>query len=101
MRPCSSTSDRSSGSYRTRSPISTVRTFWPTAAQLERLAHDYRLNPLTGKLEPVTIAYLWHSPGLRAVPEPLPPLDDDPPLPSAAEPSDHLPVMARFHAAAP
>ena len=34
-------------------------TFWPTAAQLERLAHDYRLNPLTGKLEPVTIAYLY------------------------------------------
>ena len=29
MAPCSSTSDRSSGSNRTRSPTSTVRTFWP------------------------------------------------------------------------
>jgi mRNA deadenylase 3'-5' endonuclease subunit Ccr4 len=49
----------------------------------------------------VTIDYLWHSPGLRAEPAPLPPLGDDTPLPSPAEPSDHVPVVARFAFAAP
>lgn len=44
----------------------------------------------------VSIDYLWHSPGLRAAPLEPPLIDDDTPLPSPSEPSDHLPICARF-----
>ena len=44
-----------------------------------------------------TIDYLFYSAALRAEPQPLPRLSDETPLPSAAEPSDHLPVVSRFY----
>ena len=47
------------------------------------------------------IDYIFAMAGLDAVPEPIPAIDGDTPLPSAAEPSDHLPITARLTAAAP
>lgn len=41
------------------------------------------------------IDYVLHSPELQAAPVPLPALADDTPLPSASEPSDHLPLEVR------
>jgi endonuclease/exonuclease/phosphatase family metal-dependent hydrolase len=58
-----------------------------------RLADVYTCN-VNGEAK--MIDYLFHSPALKAEPEPLPPISDRMPLPSAAEPSDHLPVVARF-----
>jgi mRNA deadenylase 3'-5' endonuclease subunit Ccr4 len=46
--------------------------------------------------EPKAIDYLLHSPALRAVPDALPVLEADTPLPSEQEPSDHLPICARL-----
>jgi mRNA deadenylase 3'-5' endonuclease subunit Ccr4 len=40
--------------------------------------------------------YLLHSAGLRARPDPVPRLSDSTVMPSASEPSDHLPLVARF-----
>jgi CubicO group peptidase (beta-lactamase class C family) len=34
-------------------------TFWPTREQEKRLAQDYRLDPVSGKLEEITIGYLY------------------------------------------
>lgn len=42
------------------------------------------------------IDYLFHSAGLEASPEALPRVDDATTLPSLAEPSDHLPLVASF-----
>jgi mRNA deadenylase 3'-5' endonuclease subunit Ccr4 len=44
-----------------------------------------------------TIDYLFHSPALGAEPQSLPRITDESALPSAAEPSDHLPVASRFY----
>jgi mRNA deadenylase 3'-5' endonuclease subunit Ccr4 len=43
------------------------------------------------------IDYLFHTPELAATPIGSPRLDDDTPLPSYKEPSDHLAIMSRFH----
>lgn len=43
-----------------------------------------------------TIDYLCHTTVLRAAPRPSPPIDDRTPLPSIAQPSDHLAVVADF-----
>lgn len=40
------------------------------------------------------IDYLFHTPDLRATPDPLPAIEDTTPLPSRDEPSDHLPIVA-------
>lgn len=40
------------------------------------------------------IDYILHGPDLSAIPEPLPVIDDETPLPSLSEPSDHLPIIA-------
>lgn len=42
------------------------------------------------------IDFLLHTAGLRAEPAPLDPIDGETPLPSEREPSDHLPISARF-----
>lgn len=42
------------------------------------------------------IDFLFHTPGLRAEPVPIPPIDGSTPLPSEREPSDHLPIAASF-----
>ncbi|MBX3234000.1 MAG: endonuclease/exonuclease/phosphatase family protein [Labilithrix sp.] len=42
------------------------------------------------------IDYVLHTAELRATPSPLPPIADDTPLPSATEPSDHLPIEVRL-----
>jgi mRNA deadenylase 3'-5' endonuclease subunit Ccr4 len=42
------------------------------------------------------IDFLFSSPQLKAQCQPLPEIDDNTPLPSASEPSDHLPVSADF-----
>ena len=42
------------------------------------------------------IDYLFHGPSLAAEPCPLATVGDDMPLPSSREPSDHLPLSARF-----
>ncbi len=42
------------------------------------------------------IDFLFHTPDLAAGPVPLPAIDDRTPLPSEAEPSDHLPIAASF-----
>ncbi len=42
------------------------------------------------------IDFLFHSSDFIATPSPIPPIDDDTPLPSDVEPSDHLPIEARF-----
>ncbi len=47
------------------------------------------------------IDYIFCGVDLRATPEPIPAIDGDTPLPSATEPSDHLPITARLTAAAP
>ncbi|MGH7766898.1 MAG: endonuclease/exonuclease/phosphatase family protein [Candidatus Binatia bacterium] len=44
-----------------------------------------------------TIDYLFHSTALGAEPQPVPRITDETALPSAAEPSDHLPVVSRFY----
>ncbi len=46
------------------------------------------------------IDFIVATPGLRATPEPIPEIDGDTPLPSATEPSDHLPITARLTAVA-
>lgn len=43
-----------------------------------------------------TIDFLFHSPALQAQPDRLPELGDWTPMPSEAEPSDHLPISARL-----
>ncbi len=43
------------------------------------------------------VDYLFHSPELRAEPRALPILDDQTPLPSTEEPSDHLAVISQFY----
>lgn len=45
---------------------------------------------------PKRIDYLLHTPSLVAEPEPLAAIVSTTPLPSATEPSDHLPIMATF-----
>ncbi|HEX5082581.1 MAG TPA: endonuclease/exonuclease/phosphatase family protein [Blastocatellia bacterium] len=45
------------------------------------------------------IDYIFHTPGLSAEPARLMEIDDLTPLPSADEPSDHLPIMAAFRKA--
>src|SRR5262245_7884071 len=45
------------------------------------------------------IDYIFHTPGLSAEPARLMEIDDLTPLPSADEPSDHLPIMATFRKA--
>lgn len=45
------------------------------------------------------IDFIFSTSGLRATPEPVPAIDGDTLLPSAAEPSDHLPITARLTAA--
>ena len=47
------------------------------------------------------IDYIFVTAGLDAVAEPVPAIEGDTPLPSATEPSDHLPITARLTAAAP
>jgi len=42
------------------------------------------------------IDYLFYSPALRATPVPTPPIDGSTVLPSPDQPSDHLPLIARF-----
>lgn len=42
------------------------------------------------------IDFILHSPTLRSVPSPVPPIADDTPLPSASEPSDHLAISAEI-----
>ena len=42
------------------------------------------------------IDFLFHSPSLRATPSALRPITGVTPLPSAEEPSDHLPLVASF-----
>lgn len=43
------------------------------------------------------IDFILHSPDLAAVPSPVAAIDDDTPLPSTTEPSDHLVIDARLH----
>ena len=45
------------------------------------------------------IDYIFHSSACRSQPEPLPMIDDETPLPSETEPSDHLPILATLTAA--
>jgi endonuclease/exonuclease/phosphatase family metal-dependent hydrolase len=45
------------------------------------------------------IDYIFHTPGLKAEPAKIMQIDDLTPLPSAAEPSDHLAIMATFEKA--
>lgn len=40
--------------------------------------------------------YIFHSTNLRAMPEEIPGIEDNTPLPSETEPSDHLAIVARF-----
>jgi len=42
------------------------------------------------------IDFVLHTPDVAARPSPLPPIEDDTPLPSALEPSDHLPIDVRL-----
>lgn len=42
------------------------------------------------------IDFLFHTPDLTARPVALPSIDDETPLPSGAEPSDHLPIQGNF-----
>ncbi len=42
------------------------------------------------------IDYIFASPNLAVVAEPIPELDDDTPMPSTTEPSDHLPLSVIF-----
>lgn len=46
------------------------------------------------------IDYLFHSPSLASVPTALPEIDDETPLPSETEPSDHLAISAALSARA-
>ena len=46
------------------------------------------------------IDYIFAAPSLQATPEPIPAIDGNTPLPSATEPSDHLPITARLTALA-
>lgn len=60
-------------------------------------AHAAALAPTSNaNLNARTLDYLFHSASLRAEPVPLPSIGDRTPLPSASEPSDHLPVVAHF-----
>lgn len=43
------------------------------------------------------IDFLMHESALSAVPVPAPAIDDSTVLPNSLEPSDHLPIAARFH----
>ena len=43
-----------------------------------------------------TIDYLLHSRSLTARPAEIPSVDDQSPIPSASEPSDHVPLLASF-----
>jgi mRNA deadenylase 3'-5' endonuclease subunit Ccr4 len=58
------------------------------------LADAYTCN---ANAEAKMIDYLFHSTALRAEPEPVPRISDETPLPSAEQPSDHLPVVSRFY----
>jgi len=62
-------------------------------------AHHRLADAYTCKVDGAAkmIDYLFHSPALGSEPEALPPIADRTPLPSAAEPSDHLPVVSRFY----
>jgi mRNA deadenylase 3'-5' endonuclease subunit Ccr4 len=72
-------------------------------AALQRAGFQYAHSGFIGAYtcntngEAKTIDYLFHSPNLWAEPEPVPRLTDAAALPSPAEPSDHLPVVSRFH----
>ncbi|RKH22677.1 hypothetical protein D7V77_26375 [Corallococcus sp. CA041A] len=45
---------------------------------------------------PKSIDFLFHSTALRAQPDALPALEEQTPMPSEQEPSDHLPISARL-----
>ncbi|RKH99373.1 endonuclease/exonuclease/phosphatase family protein [Corallococcus sp. AB038B] len=45
---------------------------------------------------PKSIDFLFHSSALRAQPDALPALEEQTPMPSEQEPSDHLPISARL-----
>lgn len=73
----------------------------PIVAELARRGFDHahrgtgaRTCNANGRAK--LIDYVFHSPELRAEALPVAPIDDDTPLPSEAEPSDHLPLAARF-----
>ena len=40
------------------------------------------------------IDYIFHTPAFDSEPTPLPEIDNETPLPSETEPSDHLPIQA-------
>ena len=64
-----------------------------------RYAHesDQRARTCNSNANAKLIDYLFHSPGLLATPIGSPRLDDETPLPSLEQPSDHLAIMAEFH----
>jgi endonuclease/exonuclease/phosphatase family metal-dependent hydrolase len=62
----------------------------------EAYAGQRPANTCNSNRKEKTIDYLFHTRALEARPVALPVIDDQTPLPSDQEPSDHLPVMASF-----
>ena len=58
------------------------------------------MNTCSFNGEAKMIDYLFHSPQLAAQPADSVPIDARPVLPSAEQPSDHVPVVVRFRSAA-
>lgn len=112
--------ERQHGVLQLRQLLAVLRTRWP-AGQPWVLAGDFNAEPSSPALqllrgagyrfvhqdEPAAatcnangrarlIDYVCYPDGLRAAAMPLPAVADDTPLPGAAEPSDHVPVLARL-----
>ena len=60
-------------------------------------ASDHMARTCNSNSKAKLIDYLFHTPELNATPIGSPRLDDETPLPSYTEPSDHLAIMSRFH----
>lgn len=76
----------------------------PSSALLQAAHQHGFLDPYADQPAPTCnsnraakrIDYLIHSPTLTCQPHPLPPIDDQTPLPSATQPSDHLAIGGTF-----
>lgn len=63
-----------------------------------RDVYEKEKSPTMNKEGLVRIDYIFHSPELKGIPEPIYPLTDKCILPSEENPSDHLPIGAKFSA---
>jgi endonuclease/exonuclease/phosphatase family metal-dependent hydrolase len=59
-------------------------------------AHDPGASTCNANQVPRRIDFLFHTASLVAVPEPIPAIAPETPLPSDEQPSDHLAIAARF-----